>query len=158
MINIQRTNSGNPDFIQLIRLLDKHLSDVFGTIQEYYGQFNIISNNDTVVVAYMNEVPAGSGCIRQYDANTIEVKRMFVSEEYRGNGIAGAVLNELETWAKELGYKRIILETGNLLSAAIELYKKHGYRVTENYGPYVGKEASICMEKVLTNTAVNGTN
>jgi len=55
----------------------------------------------------------------------------------------------LEKWAKELGYKKVILETGDQLSEAINLYQKHQYEITDNYGPYIGMKESVCMKKMI---------
>ena len=35
------------------------------------------------------------------------------------------------------------------LTEAIRLYRKHQYKITDNYGPYVGIETSICMKKII---------
>lgn len=148
-VRIIRTHSDEPDFGKLIAELDKHLSNVFGVQQEFYDRLNVINRSNTVVLAYKDEIPAGCGCLREYDSQTVEVKRMFVPAEYRGMGIASRVLHELEEWAKELGYKQIILETGTLLKEARALYQKHGYQVTEKWGEYVDAENSVCMKKVV---------
>jgi len=149
MITIKRTDNNNPDFIRLVRQLDEYLADIFGVKQQYYNQFNIINNSNTVVVAYENNLPVGCSCIREFNANTVEVKRMFVPVAHRNKGIATAILLELEKWAKELGYIEIILETGTGLTEANNLYQKHNYHVTEKWGQYVGVETSVCMKKIL---------
>jgi GNAT superfamily N-acetyltransferase len=59
------------------------------------------------------------------------------------------VLAELEAWAGEEGCSRAILETGMPHFEAISLYKKSGYRIIENYGPYKNLPNSVCMEKML---------
>ena len=69
--------------------------------------------------------------------------------EYRGKGVAEAILNELENWAKEEGYSISILETGHKQLDAIGLYQKLGYQITENFGQYIGVENSVCMKKIL---------
>lgn len=79
----------------------------------------------------------------------MEVKRMFVLTEYRGQSCARIILSELEAWAKELEYSKCILETGVNQPEAIALYKKCGYRIIPNYHPYVAAEKSICFEKKL---------
>ena len=79
----------------------------------------------------------------------MEVKRMFVDLAFRGNGIASIILNELEKWAKELGYSGCILETGKKQPEAIKLYKKNGYAIIPNYGQYKQVENSVCFEKAL---------
>lgn len=146
---IKRTNSNDPDFAGLVNELNKYLANIFGARQQYYDRLNVINNSSTVVVAYVNGEAAACGCLREFDAETVEVKRMFVSELYRGKGIGRCILVELEKWAREFGYKYIILETGTLLKEAIALYKKSGYQVAENWGEYIGIETSVCMKKSL---------
>ena len=74
---------------------------------------------------------------------------MFVNPIARKLGVATKVLGELEKWAKELGYKSCILETGKKQPEAIALYEKNGYRSIPNYGQYDGIENSLCFEKKL---------
>ncbi|WP_306415946.1 GNAT family N-acetyltransferase [Fulvivirga ulvae] len=102
-----------------------------------------------MVVAYENDAPVGCGAIKPHGEDAMEVKRMFVSPAMRGKGIAAKVLDDLEQWAKELGYARCVLETGKKQPEAIGLYKKSGYQVTANYGQYIGVENSICFEKSI---------
>ena len=86
---------------------------------------------------------------KEFDADTVEIKRMFVSTEKRGKGISKHILNELEKWAAELGYTKFILETGVKQLEAIGLYNRFGYKQIENYGQYIGKPLSVCMSKEL---------
>jgi len=151
LTTIKRTNSNDSDFAGLVNELNKYLTNIFGVKQQYYSRLNVINNSSTVVVAYVNDEAAGCGCLREFDAETIEVKRMFVPELYRGKGIGSRILVELEKWARELGYKYAILETGTVLKDAIALYKKSGYQITENWGDYIGIETSVCMKKSLEN-------
>lgn len=74
---------------------------------------------------------------------------MFVLPEFRGQGIAGRVLRELERWAVELGFEKLILETGKAMPEAIRLYSKNGYTPIPNYGQYKNIESSVCMHKPL---------
>ena len=74
---------------------------------------------------------------------------MGTDPAYRGRGIGGQILGELEGWAAELGFARAILETALKQPEAIGLYRKHGYRQIENYGPYVTQPKSVCFEKPL---------
>jgi len=99
------------------------------------------------VVAYEAGAAAGCGAIKEYESGVMEVKRMFVLPEMRGKGIAGKILAELQVWAKELGYSKCVLETGDKMIEAIGLYKKNNFRIIPNYGPYADIESSICFEK-----------
>lgn len=149
MINIIRTAADNNDFIELVRLLDADLAIRDGDKHIFYDQFNKIDNIRYVVVAYVNNKPAGCGAIKEYNPDSMEVKRMYVLPENRKKGIASKILAELEIWARELSYSRCILETGKGQPEAIELYKKNGYTLIPNYGQYAGVENSLCFVKNL---------
>ena len=101
-----------------------------------------------VVVAYANSAPVGCGSFKTFEGQA-EIKRMFVNQSYRGKGIAKSILSELENWAKELKFTHTVLETGHNQIEAIALYKKTGYRLIPNYGPYMNLPDSICMRKTL---------
>ncbi len=116
----------------------------------YYAQFNSVDAENEAVVVYDKDRPVGCGCLREYDTDTAEVKRMFVLPAERKKGIASLVLNELEKCAKEQGYKKVILETGANLAEAVNLYRKHQYEITDNYGPYIGIKESVCMKKIIS--------
>jgi len=149
-MQLLRTNSENKDFIELVKLLDSYLKVKDGDEHSFYAQFNKIDILKYVVVVYDNETSIGCGTIKPYDKDTMEVKRMFTSERSRGKGIATMILLELEKWATELSYKKLILETGIRQPEAIKLYKKNGYNSIQNYGQYKGMENSICFQKNLS--------
>ena len=146
---IKRTESSDPDFPYLVALLNKELRERYGALQSVYDQYNHINNLETVVIAYCNDVPAGCGCFKKFDDTTVEIKRMFVKPAERMQGIASAMLSELEVWAKEDGFTYTVLETADKQPESIALYKKAGYSVIPNYGQYIGMENSICMRKTL---------
>ena len=150
MINLIRTNSDNSDFRELVALLDQDLQIRDGDEHSFYAQFNKVDKIRHVVVAYEDGEAAGCGAIKEYAEGVTEIKRMFVRAERRGRGIAGKILAELETWAKELNFSECVLETGLKQPEAIALYQKSGYKTIPNYGQYAGVENSICMKKLIT--------
>ncbi|MEO1437719.1 MAG: GNAT family N-acetyltransferase [Bacteroidota bacterium] len=149
MIQLIRTDSSHPDFIDLVKQLDADLAVRDGEDHDFYHQYNGIADIKYAIVAHENEVPISCGAIKAFDAESVEVKRMYTVENGRGQGIASKVLAELEQWAKELGYQRCILETGARNPEAIGLYQKYGYQQIPNYGQYAGVENSRCFEKRL---------
>lgn len=149
MIRIHRTNSENNDFVQLVARLDNLLAEMDGRDHDFYDQFNKIDKIKHVVVAYDDNLPVACGAIKEFDHETMEVKRMFTNANFRGKGLATQVLTELENWALELGYSRCILETGKRLPDAVRLYENMGYQLIPNYGAYIHMENSICFEKKL---------
>jgi putative acetyltransferase len=153
MMTLKRTTSSDKNFYELIEYLDNDLQERYGSTQEDFDRYNIVVNLDTVVIAYENNQAVGCGCFKIIGDDTVELKRMFVESAHRGKGIAIAILKELENWAREIGFDSMVLETGTLQPEAIQLYKKQGYQIIPNYGPYAGNELSVCMNKSLTTKA-----
>jgi GNAT superfamily N-acetyltransferase len=149
MLTLIRTNSENKNFQNLVLELDKDLAKKNGDTNDFFAQYNKTDLIKNVVVALNDYLPVGCGAMKEFDNSTMEIKRMYVTIEMRGKGVAIAVLNDLESWAKELGYKKCVLETGDKMLEAIGLYKKSGYKIIKNYGQYENIESSICFEKEL---------
>jgi len=148
-IKVTKTNSENPDFIVLVAALDKSLWERYPELKTNYWGNNVIELNPNVVIIYLDNKAVACGCFKKYDKNTIELKRMFVSSEARGMGLAKKIIQELELWAHELGFSSSVLETLYKQKEAIGLYQKVGYTIVDNYAPYVGLENSICMNKQI---------
>lgn len=148
-MNTVRTDATNQDFINLVKLLDEELAIVDGDDHAFYHQFNNIDVLKYTIVLYENNIPVGCGALKKFDETSAEVKRMYTLPKTRGKGIATKVLIELEKWAKELGYKYTILETGKRQPKAIALYQKNGFQIISNYGQYKGIENSVCFRKEL---------
>ncbi|MCB1024150.1 MAG: GNAT family N-acetyltransferase [Acidobacteria bacterium] len=148
-LRIVRTNSENTDFRDLVVLLDKELSIRDGDDYSFYAQFNKLDEINHVVVIYSRDLAIGCGGIKRFDDKTVEIKRMYVRKEFRGHGVAIKILDELESWAFEVGFETAVLETGYNQPEAIRLYQKTNYRMIENYGQYADVENSICMKKQL---------
>lgn len=149
MTKLRRTNATDPDFKALVELLDEELRILDGDEHLFYAQLNKTGDIDAVV-AYIDDKPVGIGAIRPFSEDAMEIKRMYTLNEHRGKGIASAIVAELETWTKELGYKECVLETGKKQPWAISLYKTLGFTETPNYGKYVGVGNSVCFKKQLS--------
>lgn len=150
MITTKRTDSGDNDFRELVKALDKDLAIRDGDEHSFYAQFNKIDLIKHAIVAYDGTQPVGCGAVKPFSEDTMEVKRMYVPPNRRGQGIASIVLKELETWCLEMDYMKCLLETGKKQPEAIELYKKNGYRIIPNFGQYKNVENSVCFEKLLS--------
>jgi len=101
------------------------------------------------LVGYADGKPVACGALRPLDAETAEVRRMFVTASARRQGIAKAILAELENHALASGFSALRLETGNRQQSAMALYERHGFRRIPPYGEYVGDPVSVCFEKRL---------
>lgn len=146
-----RTNGANADFIENCRLLDMDLDRRVGKKikRDKYRKYNQLDEIREAIVVYEDNKAIGGGAIRRYDDENVELKRVFVHTEYQGRGIGSRLVSSLIEWAMELGYRRMILETGELLAESCAVYRKLGFEVIPNYGPYVDMPESLCMAKDL---------
>jgi putative acetyltransferase len=96
MITTIRTDSENPYFIELVKLLDADLASKDGADHSFYAQYNKIDKIKYAVVAYIENIPVACGAIKQFTPESMEVKRMFTAPDQRGKGLATHILTELE--------------------------------------------------------------
>jgi GNAT superfamily N-acetyltransferase len=69
----------------------------------------------------------GCGGLQRLNADTAEVRRIFLDKAARGRGIGRALLAELERHAEALGYTRVRLTTGDGQPEALALFRSAGY-------------------------------
>jgi GNAT superfamily N-acetyltransferase len=91
-------------------------------IEEHY-----FKNSGEFIVGLENDKIIAMGAIRKIDEQTAEIARMRVHPECQGRGIGRKILFELEKFAADHDYKKLVLETDERLSNAIRLYQKNGY-------------------------------
>ena len=108
-------------------------------------------------VAYRDGHPLGCGAIRMLDADTAEIKRMYVAPGARGRGIGRVLLNSLESEARRLGARRLVLETGERQPEAVALYTRAGFARIPAFGEYIGSPLSVCMARILQKPEPNTT-
>jgi GNAT superfamily N-acetyltransferase len=89
----------------------------------------------------------GCGGVCRFDETRAELKRMYVVPEGRGRGLGRRLLEELELAASALGYRGVVLETGERQPEAIGLYASAGYEPIPCYGVYATRALSRCLEK-----------
>ncbi|MFC3991873.1 GNAT family N-acetyltransferase [Actinoplanes siamensis] len=108
------------------------------------------SEIDIFLVAERAGEALGCGALRRLDANSAEIKRMYVTPASRGSGVSTAILRALEAAARERGWTTMRLETGSEQPEAIRFYQREGYREIPLFGKYVGSPISRCFERSLT--------
>jgi DNA-binding MarR family transcriptional regulator/GNAT superfamily N-acetyltransferase len=95
----------------------------------------------------------GCGGLQTLEPGVGEIKRMWIGADWRGLGLAGRLLADLEHRGREIGHDTIRLDTNAVLTDAIAMYERAGYQAIERYNdnPY----AQRWFEKPLR-TAVLG--
>ncbi len=91
------------------------------------------------------------GCVglRRVDEADVELKRMYVRPGHRRRGLARLIIAAVEDRARQLGYARVLLETGVQQPEAIALYESHGYRRITGFGHYQCEPSARSYAKTL---------
>jgi GNAT superfamily N-acetyltransferase len=94
--------------------------------------------NGLFMIAWRNGTPVGCAGWRSHgeEDEIAELKRMYVTPDARGTGIAEALLAGVEDAARSAGRIRMILECGDRQPEAVALYFKCGYSKIDNFGFY----------------------
>lgn len=90
--------------------------------------------------------PLGCIFLRSLSPGLGEVKRLYVTPEARGLGIARRLLQAIEVQALALGMTRLNLDTSEILKDAVALYRSAGWTETAPYSPY---PATLWFTKAL---------
>ena len=89
----------------------------------------------------------GTGAIRQLENDICELKRLWLLSQYHGKGLGYRMLQELFSFAREKGYKRIWLQTDAVQqSRALEFYRRLGFHEIPRY---TDRTDDIAMELPL---------
>ncbi|GBF05950.1 N-acetyltransferase GCN5 [Deinococcus aerius] len=142
----------DPRVIDLMNAQQRELRALYQDTDERTEPFDpaILSGEGSALVAVEEDGRLlACGALKRIEEDTAEVKRMYTLPEARGRGLGRQILNGLIERGRSLGFRRLVLETGDLQAEAIGLYESAGFRRIPNYGYYVGIENSLCYELPL---------
>ena len=111
---------GDPNFKHYLEL--QNYDDELAHLEHKYGR-----PNGRLYLAYADDRLVGCIALKQADAITCEMKRLYVRPAFRGQGIANQLLTHLMAEARQIGYRHMRLDTLPFLTAAIALYQKYGF-------------------------------
>jgi GNAT superfamily N-acetyltransferase len=148
--------------MEIVRASLAQISDARVLLEEYYEAVHVVKRDspDEVAgylsdergglwVAYEDGMPVGCVVLRPLptvEAAT-ECKRLYVLPEYRGRGIAEALLDAMEEYALGRGVKWIYLDSYDDLRAAIRIYVGRGYEPCERYND--NPQATVFLRRNL---------
>ncbi len=148
---IERATVDDPVPAQLIAELN---ADIMATHAEgnHFWQLtadDVAPGNGAFLVLRLDGEPIGCGAVRKLGADEAELKRMYVRPAVRGRKLGAVLVEALETEAKALGVKRLLLETAEYLKPTVRVYERAGFTHLDAFGEYVGSSDSYCMGKTL---------
>jgi DNA-binding MarR family transcriptional regulator/predicted GNAT family acetyltransferase len=98
------------------------------------------------LVAWSDDLPVGCVSLRPLDGPVAEVKRLWVHDSARGQGLARRLMTAIEDQARGMGLTLLKLDSNSALTEALALYRASGWTPT---APYTGAPADIWLEKML---------
>lgn len=110
---------------------DQDVIEVEAAYLKYGGQFWVVEQNQKVV---------GTAAFRptHHGNNAVEIRKMYLDREVRGQGLGKRLLQSLEQEIIAQGFTEVWLETASPLQEAIQMYEKAGYL------PATGVETARC--------------
>jgi GNAT superfamily N-acetyltransferase len=99
---------------------DADLNDIEGSYFYSGGCFDVLVDTSGAIVGSIGLYPI--------DSATCELRKMYLSREARGQGLGKRLLEHALARAKEIGFRRVTLETASALKEAIALYKRYGFQ------------------------------
>ena len=143
------TDCNSADFRSFYLKTEEYYNRIVGGSEnrKAFMPHNLSESVTVVLIAYLDDTAIGCAGFKRYSDGDAEIKRVWVEPEYRGQHIASRMIIMLEEKAKEKGFRRMILQTRQIMTDAVKLYEKLGYGLTDNYPPYDKLEGAICMAK-----------
>jgi putative acetyltransferase len=149
-LHVEPVPFDHPDAVALRAAQRAELTARYGTPDSEPGPAPTAGDTTIFLLARDPDgVAIGCGALRELDASTGEIKRMYVVPQRRRSGVAAAVLAALEAEAVRRGWMRLRLETGTEQPDAMAFYERHGYQRIANFGHYAGSAVSVCYERAL---------
>jgi putative acetyltransferase len=139
------------DIFQETRPLEEMIADFDsrGTLDDLHDiQRNYFDNGGIFLVMAREGEIVGTGAVRKFDGDLCELKRLWLLTAQHGQGLGYRMLQELLTFARKKGYKRMRLETDAVAqSRAVKFYTRIGFR--EILIPNATPDEDILMEMDL---------
>jgi GNAT superfamily N-acetyltransferase len=149
-IELKEVQPGDPEVMRLVEALRDEVESRGahnGVARPTTSLAEAVQRDCDTVLAYADSDPAGTGALRELEPGIAEIKRMYVLPAYRGAGIAGRILEELERRARGRGCEAIRLDTHDRLVEALGMYRGAGYREIPDFN--ANPRSNVWFEKPL---------
>jgi GNAT superfamily N-acetyltransferase len=145
--------------VRVVRLAEVD-EDALRLLEEYYEAVHVVQRDSAeairkivdddasgVWLAYLGDKAVGCVVLRRLASIPLagECKRLYVRPEARGHGIADALLDAQEAYARRQGLEWIYLDSYDDLKAAIAIYQRRGYVECERYND--NPQATVFLRK-----------
>ena len=141
--------------VEVIKLLDEHLSDMYATSppeSAHALDVNALKSPDiTFFSGWLDGDLQGCLAIKQLTLHHVELKSMRTSNSSRKSGVATKLLTHALNVAIDKGYQKVSLETGTheYFRPARNLYEKFGFTYCAPFSNYKSDPHSYFMTRDL---------
>lgn len=147
---IAEERADQPEAAELLRQSDAFAASLYPPEHRHMIDMpELLAGNVRFFVARRDGAALGCMALVRTGADKGELKRCFVTDAARGQGVGFKLLLAAEAAAREQGMRVIQLETGNLNQAALRLYRGNGFHERGPFGDYPDDGVSVYMEKTL---------
>ncbi len=97
-------------------------ADIKDIEQSYFkggGTFYVLEEEDGSIIGAYGLYPINK--------QTCELRKMYLHSSYRGKGLGKLLVESALSKARQIGFKKMTLETASVLKEAISLYKSYGF-------------------------------
>lgn len=143
------SDGNNDDFMKFYLITEEYYNRLVGGLEKRkaFVPYNLSDSIQDVVIAYKNDRAVGCAGLKGYSSADVEIKRVWVTPDYRNQGLATKLMELIEAKAKEQNFQRMILQTREIMKDAVALYRKLGYHEIANYPPYDELDTAVCFAK-----------
>lgn len=123
---------------QVIELVSRIFGNIFNGDPAQFKllkEFDVTQDYVLFLVTEIDNKIVGTMALKKIDDAVARLKRMYVSREYRRRGIGQKMLDLIIKFAKQNGYKKILLHTYPIMENARRFYKRNGFIESEGDDP-----------------------
>jgi putative acetyltransferase len=149
-VTIAEERPDRPEVAELLRQSDAFAASLYPPEHRHMIDMpELLAGHVRFFVARRDGSALGCMALVRTGSDKGELKRCFVTDAARGQGVGFALLRSAEAAARQEGMRIIQLETGNLNQAALRLYRGNGFHERGPFGGYPDNGVSVFMEKTL---------
>jgi len=134
-------NADSSETMELVRELFLEYSDSLGVDLSFQNFTQELAGlpggyarpKGRLLLAFDDSQVAGCGALRRIDEIVCEMKRVYLRQAFRGRGAGRELVETLIGSAREIGYKRLRLDTLPSMTRAKEMYRSLGFREIAPY-------------------------